>query len=368
MGLLGRLDLVTAAFADAAVDASRWDAAMEKVSEATGSVGAILFPVDGKLPRLPHSRSLEASVDEYVRGGWIRRDERNRILPALERRGVGTDFDFMTADSMKRHPYYQEFLAPHGLHWFAGVKVACGDDMWCLSIQRSASQGPFSPAALRKLEALSSHLAASAAVARALDFARADAALAAFAASGSAVVLLDRHGGAIRCNPPAQRLFGPDLQLSRNRIVSWRPEATAALDRALKALLFSQTATALLPPVRLPRRNGRPFLAYPLRLPEVAVNGLSPCQAIIVIVDLEARPCPPDEALRTSFGLTAAEARLARHVASGDSIETVAERLGIAYETARNQLKSVFAKTDTHRQSELAILLAQFLNRPITPP
>ena len=36
-----------------------------------------------------------------------------------------------------------------------------------------------------------------------------------------------------------------------------------------------------------------------------------------------------------------------------------ARELTITRETARNQLKSVFAKTDTHRQSELVALLMQ---------
>jgi DNA-binding CsgD family transcriptional regulator len=39
--------------------------------------------------------------------------------------------------------------------------------------------------------------------------------------------------------------------------------------------------------------------------------------------------------------------------------------LGVARETARNQLKSVFQKTDTHRQSHLVSLLARFPRRRV---
>ena len=39
--------------------------------------------------------------------------------------------------------------------------------------------------------------------------------------------------------------------------------------------------------------------------------------------------------------------------------DIAARELKISRETARNQLKSVFAKTDTHRQSELVALLLQ---------
>jgi hypothetical protein len=46
---------VGAAFLDAAVDPSRWDAAMEIASEGTGSFGAALFPLKGNLPGVPHT-------------------------------------------------------------------------------------------------------------------------------------------------------------------------------------------------------------------------------------------------------------------------------------------------------------------------
>ncbi|KUM24264.1 hypothetical protein AU467_06800 [Mesorhizobium loti] len=69
--------------------------------------------------------------------------------------------------------------------------------------------------------------------------------------------------------------------------------------------------------------------------------------------------------LRSCFGLTAAEAGLARHISSGRKLESIADELGIRYETARNHLKSVFAKTQTHRQSELVALLAKLANGPL---
>ena len=81
-----------------------------------------------------------------------------------------------------------------------------------------------------------------------------------------------------------------------------------------------------------------------------------------MIIDPDAHPRPPDAVLQTCFGLTLSEARLARKLSSGERLETVADQLGIAYQTARNQLKAIFAKTETHRQAELAALLARFLN------
>jgi DNA-binding CsgD family transcriptional regulator len=61
--------------------------------------------------------------------------------------------------------------------------------------------------------------------------------------------------------------------------------------------------------------------------------------------------------------LSEAEARLAARLASGEALEMVAEQFGIAKETGRSQLKSIFAKTGVHRQAELVALLAPLLGR-----
>jgi DNA-binding CsgD family transcriptional regulator len=82
---------------------------------------------------------------------------------------------------------------------------------------------------------------------------------------------------------------------------------------------------------------------------------------VIVLIDLETRRQPPEDALRVAFGLTAAEARLATRLASGEALEAVADELGIAKETARSQLKAIFGKTGVHRQSEFVALLARLL-------
>lgn len=57
--------------------------------------------------------------------------------------------------------------------------------------------------------------------------------------------------------------------------------------------------------------------------------------------------------LRTVFGLTVAEARLARALVTGMSVRQVASMLNISVNTARCQLKSIFSKTGAQRQSEL---------------
>jgi len=66
-----------------------------------------------------------------------------------------------------------------------------------------------------------------------------------------------------------------------------------------------------------------------------------------------------DAILRSSFGLSRAEARLANYLLTGRKLPVVAQDLGVSYENARNQLKSIFAKMNVSSQSELLVILTK---------
>ena len=176
VGVFGDFGTLTEAFM-AAVDPSRWDAAMDAAAKATDSFGAVLLPVRGRTPSVPTSQSMLPTMDAYVRGEWAHKDERYRSLPVFMRRGVSCEFDFTTPEAMAGSPFYQELLRPQGLEWFAVVKVGGNTDVWGLSLQRSPAQGPFSPHELDGLAVLSRRLTAAAELACAFGFARVEATL-----------------------------------------------------------------------------------------------------------------------------------------------------------------------------------------------
>jgi DNA-binding CsgD family transcriptional regulator len=61
--------------------------------------------------------------------------------------------------------------------------------------------------------------------------------------------------------------------------------------------------------------------------------------------------------LRDKFGLTPGESRLALRLVSGETLQTAASALDISYESARSVLKNIFAKTGTHRQAQLVVII-----------
>jgi DNA-binding CsgD family transcriptional regulator/PAS domain-containing protein len=358
------LDRIDTAFAEAALDSNFWVNALNIVTTTTESEGAILIPASGDaLPNIPFTESMSAATESYFQNAWYLRDERTRGLDTMVRRGVVDDLDISNFDRIKRHPYYQEFLAPHGLRWFAGVRVASGEDLWCLSIQRTIEQGPFSEVEKRQFAELSNRLSASAALARALGAATAAGAMQAFETSGKAVVLFNRHGEVYRLNRSAEELLSGDVRIEGRKLVTRDFSASTALDRALHELTWQRIGGGLLSPIPMPRRGKRPILAYPIKLDSLAANALADCQALVILIDLERQPRTCETELRTTFNMTAAEARLAGYLATGESLKFATEQIGISKETGRNQLKSIFVKAGVKRQSELVAVLSSFLLR-----
>jgi len=61
----------------------------------------------------------------------------------------------------------------------------------------------------------------------------------------------------------------------------------------------------------------------------------------------------PEAGLRAYFGLSPAEAALAQRLAAGDTLDGAAQALGITRNTAKTQIRQVFAKVGVQRQADL---------------
>lgn len=360
-----QLDRLERAFADAALDPTGWNKAMNTVVSVTGAAGAVLLPISGaQIPEVPYSDRTGEVNETYFGDRWYEQDERSKGIPLLMRNGLVDDLDIFKQDYIKRHPYYQDFLAPFGFQWFAGVRVAAGEDAWCLSIQRTITQGPFSGPEKQRLLRLSQTLSASAALAKAIGFVAAGATLDALEVSASAALLINRQGEVFQMNRSAALLLTREIRVVNRRLVAQDARSTAAFDRALHDLIWRRSDAASSPPVVLNRAGQYPLLAYLVKPSAVAANALADCKAIAVLVEVGSRNRVPEGTLRVVFNLTDAEARLAARLGSGQALEDIAIDLGLTKETVRSQLKTIFAKTNTHRQGDLVSLLSPLGVRP----
>jgi DNA-binding CsgD family transcriptional regulator len=179
----------------------------------------------------------------------------------------------------------------------------------------------------------------------------------------TAIVLVDSAGRVLLLNKSATTLFQsqPYIRLTANGLrVSRTPE-----HQQLGLLIRNATQTGLSitaspgGAMSISRSSfQRPFqvLVSPLKTETVLLGGAVPT-AIVFISDPERSPLMPAQWLRSLYGLTPGESRLAQLLARGCDLKESSEQLRVRQSTVRSQLKSIFAKTETNRQSELVRLL-----------
>ena len=176
-------------------------------------------------------------------------------------------------------------------------------------------------------------------------------------------IALDQHGFVAEVNIAAETIFDNDVKIKDRRLFVRDLESRALLKDAIDQFIPSPRRNPLgTEPVIVQRQGRLPVIVRIWPFDGAARVPAQPTQEVRALLTLNAlgpKPGPPAAILARTFRLTPSEAKLACVIARGASPGIAARELKISRETARNQLKSVFAKTDTHRQSELVALLLQ---------
>lgn len=224
-------------------------------------------------------------------------------------------------------------------------------------VSRHNSMPDFTAAERARLQGLVPHLRIAVGLFEKLQFAGAQHGVFHSAAQGQglAVLVLDRARRIVSSNPLADRILAEDEGLRRRG----EELALAAPDqqRTIATLLAGGDGGSPLPRFRIERpvHGDLVVTARPLRV-EAIHAGTGALALFLSRPGAEAAADP--QTLRDLLGLTMAEARLASVLAEGGTLVDAARRLGIAHNTAKVQLRQVFAKTGVHRQAQLVALLA----------
>lgn len=228
-------------------------------------------------------------------------------------------------------------------------------------ISRHASMPDFTAAERRRLQDLVPHLRIAVDLFERLQFAGAEHGVFYSAAQGLglAVIVLDRARRIVSSNALADHILeqADGIRRHGDELLFARTDH----QRRVAALLGAGDPTPALAGAALTRwRIERPLhgdiviTARPLEL--AAIHTGTGALALFL-----ARPDPEKQVdpqmLRDLFGLTAAEARLTVALARGSNLVDAAHSLGIAHNTAKVQLRAVFAKTGVRRQAQLAALI-----------
>ncbi len=341
---------------EAADDASRWPDVVRRVARWVGGTAGGL-QVRRVWPEVAVAHVWAGVAPEFERAygeHYFRSDpwaDRAFSAPVgVAHRGR----DLVDDDELTRGTFFGELLRPHGLGE-AMLAVLQRDDarVVIFTVLRPEGQ-PFDDEARARLDAVVPHLARAlrlallldengdlgsavqaATVARRLGVARVDAALHVLgAAAGSEAWLAEGVG---------------PLRVEKRRLGASDPADLEALRGAVVAAIAGRSSNVV-----LGRRAGD--LVSVLVAP---APGASPLRAERSAHVLFSAPAEESRvsALRASFALTAAEARVAVKVARGQPLRRIATDLGVSYHTVRAHLRQCFAKTGARRQSALAALV-----------
>lgn len=170
------------------------------------------------------------------------------------------------------------------------------------------------------------------------------------------VVLLDRRGGVIDANTPGQQILlsGRGLHARGGRFGFTESAADQRFERWLANADGADDGRSLVAAVRCGETT-----PYRVLIAHASVHGARRNVAFVVLV------YGPDDTREISvevlidlYGLTPAQADVARTLYAGHSVEETATRLQLSLNTVRTHLKHIFSKCDVQSQAELLHTLA----------
>lgn len=355
------LRLIDRAYA-ASLDPLGWAHFLDSLAETFGG-GAALFSQD--------SRNADASIAEFVRfdPAYIQSyveyyGQVNVWFPIWSNWPVGkagVTPEMLDLDFLKRSEWYGDWLQPQGLRDCIGaVLLRSGSVTTNLSLIRGEDQGIFGQSDIAFWSKLTPHMQRAVQIHRELCSARLqrDGALGALDRLAMGIVIASETGRLLFANSVADAVLkqGAGLLVSSGRLRGETADATNQLEAAIRRAALTGAGKGRHPGgvLSLPRRMAEPLsvLVGPLRGQSLAFRLPSPSAILLFSDPRQSRSVGQDDLARV-FGLSRAEARLAGALLDGTRLSDYADAAGISLNTAKAQLKQVFAKTGVNRQSDL---------------
>jgi DNA-binding CsgD family transcriptional regulator len=286
----------------------------------------------------------------------------SHIAAAPIARFYASNLDVPDSERFPDNRFYREWIVAQGLAYAAGG-VVLREGPWDtqLFLQRAPEHGPFTRDEIARFDRLISHLQRAIQMRQrfiecslGLDVLSKGLDLLTMAAflfdENTRIVGMNRSAHALVSTGDNLRVLGGHLLASHTQVSR---KISYELTRAVHAGSGEERSNGL---VLLPRLGRLPLMMVvaPLRT-ERHEDG--PLSAVLFAFDPERVPTATAAMLRELFSLSAAEAELAAALCSGKTLADAALARGTTLNTSRTQLKSIFSKTGTRRQSDLVSLL-----------
>ncbi len=152
---------IIAAIYDAAVDRTRWPAALERIRNYVGVTGIQLMAVDRRLGIISFSATANLSHDaelEYVRR-YCAIDPRVKVLLADAPGTWLLCHELLSDEFVATDPFYQGLIIPNGLRYVAGCKVYEDENIsMVLGLHQGLGRAPVSRDQTARADLIAPHL------------------------------------------------------------------------------------------------------------------------------------------------------------------------------------------------------------------
>lgn len=361
------LDLISLLY-ECALDPLDWKRFLSRLSAELNSPGSIFFMLNPKTqkPIACSSSGLDPTGVEEYNDHYVKVDLRVKAAMTWPEGLLAVERSFVPEEIYRKSEILNDFLLKYDFyHMVGGVVLKSPSAVAAFGVQRHPRQEAFDEPEVEFLNALSPHLkrAGQLALRLARDEAHQKGLEAALDYLPIGVALVNEEARVLALNRQAEAIIGRNDGLATvgGRLCASRPSATKELRRLVSAASRTSRGQGLSSGGAL--SLSRPSLLRPLSLLVTPTpvseyrDGRTHPTAVVFITDPEEEMHSAEEILMHLYRLTRAEARLASVMMQGTSVREAADRLELGYETCRSQLKSVFQKTETSRQTELVRLL-----------
>lgn len=338
---------------EAAVVPDRWPAVLESLAAiANGQAGALVALRHGELVGHKSSPLYQAGYAAYFAYGQDIVNPRPQLHFERQYPAFLADVELQSREELAADQLYARFLRPSGLEWCAGTVVQSpSGDVLVVDIARSRGREPFGRQDLERVDPYRPHLARAALLASQFALRAARDLTDAMQLLGLPAVAMSSKGQVVAANELAQRLDSRFRFRAFDRVALSPEPANALLQDALNN-------TGTVRSIPMPSDREQPAtIVHLLPISGSASDIFAAAKVLLIVTDVT-RAAPTSDLLAGLFDLTPAEARLARGLASGSTLEQIARGCSISVHTVRNQLASLFQKTGTQRQSQLVLLFS----------
>ncbi|WP_371347809.1 helix-turn-helix transcriptional regulator [Ancylobacter sp. IITR112] len=352
---------VAGAIYEAAAIPEMWSAAIGQLSRLGGCFGGSIFSHNESGTNWVASEPIAPLVQQFLRDGWMERNDRLAGLLGRPHAGFLTDLDVFTLSQIEAMPVYRDALRPAGFGWGAAtiVRSPTGDAI-VVSLERRWNDGPVAPQEVRVLDSLRPHLARAALLGARLGLQRMQGMLDALAGIGLPGAVVTPQGRLVGSNADFDRLGGQITTRLRERLVLTDEHANRLLQVALQDLASDRPGQVGSLPVPA-SGEGAPCLIHVIPIRRQAHDIFGQAGALLVVARA-ARPDVPEGLLSGLYDLTPSEAAVAARLIEGLTIAGIASHHGSAVETVRSHVKKILQKTGFASQVDLVRTLAPIMS------